>query len=107
MRNLPLLTVSLAALTLSGCALFRGEPVSPATQQDINTGAVIFCGLAEAADDVFNARNKDPDRAKAEAVVYAGFHEACKPPYTLDLPTITKKAIDAYNAIKALTPAAP
>lgn len=101
--------MALAALGLglSACGFLQGQPVTAATQSDINLGATIACGLAEAGDTVFNAKNTDPDKAKVEALVYAGFHEVCKPPYTADLNTIIKKATDAYVAIKALTPAAP
>lgn len=98
MRNLPFLTASLAALILSGCA----GTVTPDTQAKIDTYAPIVCAGFEAADTIFNAAHPSADKVALEAKAYAGVHEACKPPYTLDAATLIKKATDATIAIQAL-----
>lgn len=96
-----LVVIAIIVVALSACAT-----VTPTDQAKIDQGAAIACAGMEAADTIFNAyvvkHPEKSDQAKIEATVYAGVHVVCMPPYTVDLPTLIKKATDAAVKISAL-----
>lgn len=91
----------LLGISLASCAT-----VTQSEQDRINQGSAIACAGFEAADTLFNSYAKShpmsEDKLAIEAKVYAGVHEVCKPPYTLDLPTLMQKATNASVAIMDL-----
>lgn len=117
MKHLILCTAAIAAvLSLSACAGGGVKPLAPVTpeaQAAVDQGAAIFCGLVDAAKSGFDAyadpkagNNVSSEDVLTAMKAYAGVREICKPPYTVSVAEIARKAMDAYLAIRAVSPPA-
>lgn len=90
---------------LMGLVLLSGCAGGKVDQGKVDLSAQVACGVMEAADtgfQVYSQKHPDEENQHIEALAYAGVHELCKPPYTVDIQTLIAKASKAATQIYSL-----